>query len=118
MSETDLTMISIPLNLSGKIELLLNNLSSRYIPTLENLSRFFETSISSIKRRLEDQDQTSYKNIVDRWRFVNAMKLLLETNLKINEISDQLYYANSANFIRAFKHWIAIGPQEFRKANR
>ena len=102
-----------PLTLSGKIEELFNSTRFRYLPTLDQIADMFDTSPSDIKRTLHDEG-TSYSALTERWRFMKGVVLLTHSQLKINEISEQLYYANPSNFIRAFKRWTGLLPNQFR----
>jgi len=103
-------------NLSGKIEYLFDKLYSTHLPSLQLTAECFGVSVSTLKRHLATE-QLTYNAILERWRFMKGVNLLTDTNLKIKEISDCLYYANSANFIRAFRRWSGKSPKEFRGAS-
>lgn len=103
------------LSLSGKIEYLFDKLYSTNLPSLQATAECFGVSVSTLKRHLATE-QLTYHELLERWRFMKGVNLLTETSLKIKEISDCLYYANSANFIRAFKRWSGKSPKEFRDA--
>ncbi len=111
------SMIQPPaLSLSGKIEQLLDNMYSTNLPSMRITAEFFGVSVSTLKRHLA-AEQINYHEILERWRFMKGVNLLTETNLKIKEISECLYYANSANFVRAFRRWSGKTPLEFRTAS-
>ncbi len=104
------------LSLSGKIEQLFDNMYSINLPSMPTTAEFFGVSGSTLKRHLA-AEQINYHEILERWRFMKGVNLLTETNLKIKEISDCLYYANSANFVRAFRRWSGKTPMEYRTAS-
>ncbi len=100
-------------SLAGKIEGLFDTFSSKYLPGIKEVAHIFNTSESTLKRNLEEEE-VSFSQLLERWRFTKAVELLTKSNLKINEISDCLFYSNPPNFIRAFKRWSGLNPTEFR----
>lgn len=102
--------------LVSKIEILLENKYENNLPSLNLMAACFNVSASTFKRHLKEETM-SYNEIVEQWRFKKALHLLISTKLKINIIGEQLYYANTANFSRAFKRWSGLTPKEFRKKN-
>lgn len=104
------------LNLSEKIEQLLENTYSYSLPSMHITADSFGVSVSTLKRHLA-AEHINYHEILERWRFMKGINLLTETNLKIKEISECLYYANSANFVRAFRRWSGKTPMEYRTAS-
>ena len=48
-------------------------------------------------------------------RMDEAKKLLAETELKVNEISQQVGYDNVKHFMKTFKAMTGVAPSEFRK---
>ena len=104
------------LSLSGKIEQFLDNMYLTNLASMHTTAEFFGVSVSTLKRHLT-VEQINYHEILERWRFMKGVNLLTETNLKIKEISEFLHYANSANFVRAFKRWSGKTPMEYRMAS-
>jgi len=103
----------VPKTLSGKIENIFSTLSPNYLPGITEVASMFNTSVSSIKRNLKEED-VSFSVLLERWRFMKGVELLTKTDLKIKEISDQLFYNNPSNFIRAFKRTTGFSPNSFR----
>ena len=106
-------LVNPPLTLSGKIELLFDNMQNNYLPTLRHIAEFFDSTTVEIKNQLKEEG-TSYSTLMERWRFLKAIGLLTQTNMKVNEISNRLYYSNTSSFIRAFKRWTGLLPNDFR----
>ena len=102
-----------PKTLSGKIENMFDDLSTKYLPGISEVASMFDTSVSSIKRSLQEED-VSFSVLLERWRFMKGVEILTKTDLKINEISDRLFYNNPSNFIRAFKRTTGFSPNSFR----
>ena len=109
--ESDLQ--SVPKTLSAKIEHLFDTFSLKYLPGIKEVASIFNISESTLKRNL-DQEDVSFSQLLERWRFTKAIELLTKSDHKINEIGDRLFYSNSANFIRAFKRWSGLSPTDFR----
>ena len=106
-------LIPSPSTLSAKIEHLFDNLTAKYLPGIDEISNMFNLSVSSLKRKLQEED-VSFSVLLERWRLMKAVDLLSKSNLKISEISDQLFYSNPSNFIRAFKRTTGFSPNSFR----
>jgi AraC-like DNA-binding protein len=66
-------------------------------------------------RKLGDED-TSYFNILDNWRFKKAIQLLKNPGMKIKDVSSMLGYANSSNFDRAFLRWTGVTPLKYKQS--
>jgi AraC-like DNA-binding protein len=103
-----------PNTLTAKIEYLFDTYSNHYLPGLNEVSAIFDTSSSHLKRYLADEGVT-FSMLLERWRFMKAIDLLSNSTYKIMEISEQLFYSNSSNFIRAFKRWTGFNPNAIRE---
>ncbi len=105
-----------PVGLHQKIEHFLDNNLAGYLPTLSEMAVFYGVSPSTFKRHL-GYENSNYKDITSRWRLMNSVSLLTNTNKSVTEISGQLHYANPANFIRAFKKWTNQTPMDFKNSS-
>lgn len=103
------------LSTKEKIEQILEAQIPGYTPTLPQLSNWFETSPRSIQRLLGNE-QTSYFEILDQWRFKKAIDLLENSKQTSIEISQQLGYQKAESFHRTFKRWTGLTPQQYREA--
>ena len=61
---------------------------------------------------------TTFKLELMRARRQNAEKMLGESNLQIEEISQALGYKESGNFTRAFGRWTGVPPNTWRRQRR
>ena len=57
----------------------------------------------------------SFNNILDTIRIANAKRLLLETDMKVYQISEQVGYSNIDYFYLKFKKYVGISPKEYKK---
>ena len=68
----------------------------------------------TVQRRLARQG-TSYIRVLEQARLMKAVSLLLDTDLKLLEISFMLGYQNAPAFSRAFRRWTGVSPREYRQ---
>ncbi|SDB19506.1 Two-component response regulator, YesN/AraC family, consists of REC and AraC-type DNA-binding domains [Pseudobutyrivibrio sp. YE44] len=61
---------------------------------------------------------TNFVNYVKDLRMAEAKKLLIETELKVNEISTRVGYDNEKHFMKSFKTYVGVSPSEYRKNGR
>jgi AraC-like DNA-binding protein len=93
-----------------------HSLNGNYFPTLEELSEYFGYSKRTIIREFLKAN-TSYKEVLDKFRFNSAVQLIQETSLSIDQIRTELGYSTSSNFIRAFRRWTGLTPRQYRTMN-
>jgi AraC-like DNA-binding protein len=88
----------------------------RALPTLitqEQLADKLGLSSSSLKRVLQ-QHQTSFSQLVDDVRNQLALQLLQQPDLSNRQLAARLGYSDPHNFRRAFKRWTGFIPGHFR----
>jgi AraC-like DNA-binding protein len=83
--------------------------------SLEMLADRFGISYNHLSKVFKDHLGMNYVEYVTKLRIDLAKKLLLETNLKIEEISCQVGYSSSVTFIRNFNKYEGISPGQYRK---
>ncbi|UOQ86781.1 helix-turn-helix transcriptional regulator [Gracilibacillus salinarum] len=86
--------------------------------TLSVLSEEFflhEQSISKLFKQTIGYRFTDYLNAV---RISNAKQLLMETSIKINQITKKVGYTNHVHFWRIFKKMTGMSPNEFREEHQ
>jgi AraC-like DNA-binding protein len=72
------------------------------------------TSARTLQRRLAEHD-ASFSRLLQAVRFRNSQRLLRDLRMPLTDIAKRLGYTDRANFIRAFKRWAGVGPNEFRR---
>ena len=82
-------------------------------PDFESLAQQLNASPATLRRRLDDEGE-SYRAIMDELRRDLAIALLSDTQLSISAIADELGFAESSAFHRAFKKWTGSRPGEYR----
>ena len=58
---------------------------------------------------------TNFVTYLKDLRMTEAKRLLLETDMKVNEISAKVGYDNEKHFMKSFKSYIGVSPSEYRK---
>lgn len=83
------------------------------MPDLETVARRCCMSARSLKRKLAEQG-VSFSELVAEMRHDEAVLLLAEGRLSIEQIAERLGYQDPANFTRAFKGWTGSTPRQYR----
>jgi AraC-like DNA-binding protein len=96
-----------------KIERLLESFKSGTIPKLDEIADMFNVSRRTIERNLQFEG-TRFSEIKRRYLQRKSYELLGNDKLSVKEIANQLDYSNSQNFIRTFKSWNGVSPNEYR----
>ena len=72
------------------------------------------TTARTLQRRLAEHD-ASFSRLLQGVRFRKSQQLLRDPDMPLTEIAKRLGYTDPSNFIRAFKRWTGVGPNEFRR---
>ncbi len=89
-----------------------------YSISVNELASKFYMSKSNLEREMRKAFGMSAKEFLDKNRMTSAYYLLLETDRKINDISAELGFCDTAHFITFFKKKEGITPLAFRKRER
>lgn len=87
------------------------------VPTIDDVAKKLHVSTRTLKRRLAEHS-TTFSDVVDRARHRDALLLLVDQRLPIDEIAARLGYSDTANFTRAFKRWTGTTPAAHRARER
>lgn len=81
----------------------------------DSLAKAMNISSRTLQRRLQ-QHGCSYQQLLSQIRFEQA-KLLLQQDVNIDHISQQLGFAETRSFLRAFKQWSGVTTGQYRCHN-
>ncbi len=95
------------------IERLLDSFKLGCIPKLDEIADMFSVSRRTIERSLQFEG-THFSEIRRRFLQRKSYDLLNNNRLSVKEIASLLDYSNSQNFIRTFKSWNGVSPNEYR----
>lgn len=82
-------------------------------PGLEAAARELHCSPRTLSRKLLAQGW-QYQQLIDQVREIHARRYLSDPTVSITRIAQQLGYADSSGFHRAFKKWTGHSPKAFR----
>lgn len=98
---------------SFKIDMMLDSFKAGGIPNMDELTEIFEVSRRTLERKLANEG-TSFTAIKDDYLQRKSFELLSDSKLSVKDISEQLNFSNSQNFIRSFKRWTTVTPEAYR----
>ena len=81
--------------------------------SFSDVARDLNMSARTLRRRLQEEN-TSFRNLVDELRKELAIKYLRDTDLTIEHIAESLGFSDEANFRQAFRRWTNAAPNQFR----
>lgn len=84
------------------------------VATLDEVAGALALSPRSLRRKL-DQENTSFRTLVEEERRQIAMQLLEGSDMKLDELAIHLGYTDTTSFTRAFRRWMGCSPGEYRK---
>ena len=82
-------------------------------PQLDSVAKALAMSPRTLQRRLREEE-TSFAELLDRFRHEMSLQLLGDRELAIYEIAYLLGYSEPSTFYRAFRRWTGASPQEVR----
>jgi AraC-like DNA-binding protein len=101
---------------AGKVrQVLLANIDAP--PDVDTLASQLGLSTRTLRRRLQ-QENTSYRELIDDLRAQTAIKYMRDTRLTVENIAFLLGFGDPAAFRHAFRRWTNTAPNEFRRAVR
>lgn len=90
------------------------NLIKPEFPTIDQVASHLNLSVRTLQRRLSEEGHT-FKEIIESLRRDFALSYLKKPELSINDIAYLLSYTDASAFIRSFKRWEKMTPNEYRK---
>ncbi|HEX4939194.1 MAG TPA: AraC family transcriptional regulator [Candidatus Kapabacteria bacterium] len=88
---------------------------AREIPSLQRASRALGCSERTLRRRLQ-QENTSFREILDDVRRICALEYLQRGELELADIAQLLGYQDQSTFTHAFRNWFDVTPGIYRKS--
>lgn len=110
--EKELSILGFNENFLARVRANLSNERGGY-PDQETLSARLHMSCRTLKRKLQ-QHGVSFQNLLDEIRRQDAMRLLEDLTLSVEDIATRIGYTDRANFTRAFRKWTGQSPSEYR----
>lgn len=108
---TDFSPVS---TLTSKLERLLNSIQPHLILNINLLAEMAGVSSRTLQRKLAEEG-TSLSEVIDQWRFKQAIQLFENPEIRVQDVCQQLGYSNPPNFVRAFRRWTGFTPNQYRE---
>ena len=83
--------------------------------TLSSLAEFFHYSEPHLCTLIKQNTGYNFTNLIKQLKLSDAVTLLTNTNLKINDIALRVGYNSADHFSRVFRSEYKMSPQEYRK---
>ena len=81
---------------------------------LETIAEKFNTTSKYLSKMLKQKLGVGFSEYLARMRIEKAKKLLVETDMKINEIYTNCGFYSRNTFIRTFKNYVGVLPSDYR----
>lgn len=114
--EREMAMLESQQDILAKVRAILSHQPGHY-PDLETVAEKLFMSSRTLKRRLQ-QHQASFQQLLDEIRRRDAVRLLENSRLTVEQIAQHLGYSDPANFTRAFRKWTGATPSQYRLARQ
>lgn len=87
---------------------------SRGIPTAEAVANTLNLSLSTLRRRLLEEE-TTFQKIKDQCLKEAAVNYIKSPQLSIKEVAELMGFEENSAFFRSFKRWTGMTPGEYRE---
>lgn len=79
----------------------------------EQVAALLNVHPRTLHRRLRECG-TSFQQLLDRQRYVQALRLLGQGRMAVSRVAEMLGYSEPSAFTRAFRRWSGVSPGEWR----
>ena len=86
--------------------------------TLSELADMLNQSVSGLSRLIKQKSGYSFKELLQRKRFQQAILLLCRTDIPVNDVIAAVGYENCSYFYRQFKEKYQISPKAYREQHK
>lgn len=86
--------------------------------TLSELAALLNQSVSGLSRLIRQKSGYSFKELLLKKRFQQAIVLLCQTDLPISDIITAVGYENNSYFYRQFKDKFHVSPKTYREEHK
>lgn len=86
--------------------------------SLSELADMLNQSLSGLSRLIKTKSGFSFKELLQRKRFQQAILLLTQTDLPVNDIIAAVGYENNSYFYRQFREKYQVSPKVYREQHK
>lgn len=113
--EQRVSRLTSQVGISGQLERLFGERPALLSLGIEGSAEQLGMQVRTLQRRLQSEGE-SFAALQARLRFRQASKLLRETELDLDSISERLGFSERRAFTRAFSRWAGMSPSAFRRS--
>ncbi|KIZ40756.1 hypothetical protein OO17_16905 [Rhodopseudomonas palustris] len=84
--------------------------------SLQHTAAHLRTSAATLRRRLAE-DGTNFQKLKDEVRRDISINLLVETNMRLEDLAGRVGFLEVSAFHRAFRRWTGCAPSDYRSGN-
>ncbi|MBY0754711.1 response regulator transcription factor [Clostridium sardiniense] len=110
-------MCSNTIKYSPIVQQIINNINDRYYEelSLKTLAQQYNINSSYLGRIFSKEVGMSFSEYLNKTKNIKAKDLILETNMKINDIAKAIGYTDTSYFYRKFKKYYGVCPSTLRE---
>lgn len=112
-----LVMVDGDNSLKAEVQAIIGRDFSRELPGAEAVARSLNMSVTTLRRRLQEEG-TSFQKIKDDCRREAATNYLSYPDLSNNDIAALMGFDETSAFFRSFKKWTGMTPGDYRRSLR
>lgn len=86
--------------------------------TLSSLAEYYHYTEPYLSRLIRQNTGKTFTELIKSLRLNEAVKYLLNTDMKVAEIAEKVGYNSTDHFSRTFRAEYHVSPQQYRKDNR
>lgn len=111
------SMNEVTVKYSPVVQQIVNIVNERYYEelSLKTLSYQYNINSSYLGQIFNKEVGCSFSDYLNKTKNMKAKELILETNMKINDIAKEVGYTDSSYFYRKFKKFFGISPSKLRE---
>ena len=84
---------------------------------LEDIAKIFSYNSAYLGKVFKKITGQSFNSVLNRIRIENAKRLLLDSDMKVYQISEQVGYNNTDYFYSKFRKYVGVSPKEYIEQN-
>lgn len=102
---------------SPVVQQIVNAINDRYYEelSLKTLAHQYNINSSYLGQIFSKETGTSFSEYLNKIKNMKAKELILNTNMRINDIAKEVGYIDTSYFYRKFKKYYGVSPSTLRE---
>ena len=114
---SDKTSTSYKFDISKIVDYINLNYENSYL-CLDMLATEFKLSPKYISKKINDYLGVSFKDYITQLRVAKAIDLLINSDIKANDVFNRAGFSSQSSFNRVFKQRTGISPMKYRETHK